>query len=177
MGMMGNWLILATEGGGFGLKLDLLDSNLINLAILVGILVFYGKKLVGNILLKRRTEIAEEIQEAEERQRKAAAELSQAQENLAKAQAEAKNIIQAARERAQVAKEAIVAKIEEDIERLQETAQQDLNTEQERAIAELKQRVAAMALERVESQMKAQLDESAQQVLIERSIAQIGGGS
>ncbi len=176
MGMMGNWLILA-EGGGFGLKLDILDSNLINLAILLGILVFYGQKLVGNILLERRTKIAEDIQEAEERQRKAAAELTQAQENLAKAQAEAQNIIQAARERAEVAREGIAAKTEQDIERLKETAQQDLNTEQERAIAELRQRVAAMALERVESQMKAQLDESAQHVLIDRSIAQIGGGS
>ncbi len=177
MGMMGNFFLLATEEGGFGLNLDILETNLINLAILIGILFYFGSKLVGNILRERHSKIAEEIQEAEERQKKAAEALADQQQKLAQAQAEAERIRKEAEQRAKAAKEAIFSQSEQDIQRLQETAAQDLNSEQERAIAELRQRVAAMAMERVESQLRMQLDQSAQEQLIDRSIAQLGGGS
>lgn len=175
---MSNFLILATEAhgeGGFGLNLDIFETNLINLAILVGILVYFGRKTLVNILDERRAKIAEAIQEAEDRQRKAAESLADQQQKLAQAQAEAERIRKSAEERAQAAKVAIAAQSEKDIQRLREAAVQDLNSETERVIDELRQRVAVMALERVESQLKAQLDESAQQNLINRSIAQLGG--
>ena len=175
MGTIGNWLILA-EAEGFGLNFDILDTNLINLAILIGILVFYGGKIISNILLTRRNNIAEAIEEAEQRLKKAAEELAKAKENLALAKEQGEKIIQEAKERAKAASEAIAAKTAQDIERLKEMAQKDLNTERERAIAELRQRVAAMAVDRVESQLKTQLDQSAQQQLVDRSIARIGGG-
>lgn len=45
MGIMGTLILLATEAvaghaeeGGFGLNLDILETNIINLAILVGVL-------------------------------------------------------------------------------------------------------------------------------------------
>ncbi len=58
MGIMGTFLLLAAEAnavhselaegaaeGGFGLNLDLFETNLVNLAILVGILFYFGRKL------------------------------------------------------------------------------------------------------------------------------------
>ena len=57
--------------GGFGLNLDILDTNLINLTLLVGILVYYGKPLLTNILSERRSKIAEQIQAIEEKQKQA----------------------------------------------------------------------------------------------------------
>jgi F-type H+-transporting ATPase subunit b len=61
------------------------------------------------------------------------------------------------------------------VERLRQTSLGDINNEREKAIAELRSRVAAMALQRVESQLTGQLDESAQQQLIDRGIASVGG--
>ena len=175
MGMMGTFVLLATEESGFGLNFDILDTNLINLSILIGILFYFGKGVVGNILSERQTKIAEAIKDAEERQKTAAAALADQQQNLAKAQAEAEKIRQEAQERAKVAKATIASQAEQDIERLKSVAAQDLSSAQERAIAELKQRVATMALERVETQLSDRLDEGAQQQLIDRSIAQLGG--
>ncbi len=68
-----------------------------------------------------------------------------------------------------------MAKAQQDVERLKQTAAADLNTEQERAIAQLRQRVATLALQRVESQLKGGIADDAQQSLIDRSIAQLGG--
>ncbi len=180
---MGNWLFLATEAheaaekGGFGLNFDILETNLINLAILIGILVYFGRNVLTNTLAERRSRIEQAIREAEERQRSAAGALAEQQQKLAQAQAEAERIRKEAEQNAQKAKEAILAKAAEDVEKLKQTAVQDLNTERERAIAELRQRVAAMAMQRVESQLQSVLDESAQQQLIDRSIASVGGGS
>jgi F-type H+-transporting ATPase subunit b len=176
--MMGTILILATEAaeeGGFGLNLDIFETNLINLAILVGLLVYFGRKVLGQVLSDRRAKIAQAIQEAENRQKKAAASLAEQQKKLTEAQASAERIRQEAQERASAAQSAIASQAEKDIQRLRETAAADLSSEQERVIAELKQRIAAMAMERAETQLKAQLNESTQQTLIERSIAQLGG--
>jgi len=188
MGIMGTFLLLAAEAnavgselaegaaeGGFGLNLDILETNLINLAILVGILFYFGRKVLSNILNERQSNIATAIQEAEERSKEAKVALSQAQKQLTEAQAEAERIRKAAEENAQKAKEALLAKAQQDVERLKQTAAADLNTEQERAIAQLRQRVATLALQRVESQLKGGIADDAQQSLIDRSIAQLGG--
>lgn len=190
MDIMGTFLLLATEalsagaelaeeagGHGFGLNLDFLETNLFNLAIIIGALFFFGRKFLGNILTERRSKIEAAIQEAQGKQKEAAASLADAQQNLAQAQAEAQRIRAAAEESAKVSKEQILAKAAQDIKRLKETAAQDLNSEQEKAIEQLRQRVATLALQQVESHLRNQLDENAQQQLIDRSIAQVGGGS
>jgi F-type H+-transporting ATPase subunit b len=166
----------AVESGGFGLNLNLFETNLINLGLLIGVLFYFGRKVLGNILGERRSRIEQEVRDAEKRQKDAAAALADAQQKLAKAQAEAEKIRAAAEESAKAAKEAILAQAAKDVERLKETAAKDLDTARERAIAELRERVAAMAIQRVESQLGNYLDDSAQQHLIDRSIAILGGG-
>ncbi|MGH1394750.1 MAG: F0F1 ATP synthase subunit B [Trichormus sp.] len=188
MGIMGNFLLLAAEAhavhselaegaaeGGFGLNLDILETNVINLAILIGILFYFGRKVLSNILTERKSNIATAIQDAEKRLKDAQAALSQAQEQLTQAQAEAERIRKAAEENAQATKEALLAKAAQDVERLKQTAAADLNTERERALTELRQRVAALALEKVESQLRSGIADDVQQAIIDRSIAQVGG--
>ncbi|HHP7229249.1 MAG TPA: F0F1 ATP synthase subunit B [Xenococcaceae cyanobacterium] len=161
--------------GGFGLNLDILETNLVNLAILLGILYFYGSKIVGNILSERRSKIAQQIQEVEQKQKTAAATLAQEQQKLAEAKQTAEKIRQEAEANAEKAKAAILAQGEKEVARLKAGAAADLSSEEARAIAELKQRVATLALEKVEAQLPGMLDESAQTTLIDRSIAQLGG--
>jgi F-type H+-transporting ATPase subunit b len=160
--------------GGFGLNLDIFETNLINLVILIGVLVYFGRGFLTKTLTERRINIETEISEADASAKKAAASLSEAQQNLTQAQAEAQRIRQAATVSAESAREAILARAKQDVERLRETANADLNTETERAIAQLRQRVAAMALEKVESQLRGGVDSNVQQQLIQSSIATIG---
>lgn len=163
--------------GGIGLNFDILETNLINLAIIIGVLFIFGRKIVGKTLSDRRERIETAITGAEKRQREAAIALSDQQQKLAQAQAEAERIRKAAEGSAQVARENILATAAQDIERLKETATQDLNSERERAIAQLRQQVVAMALQKVESHLQSGVDNAAQQQLIERSIALLGGHS
>lgn len=177
--MMGTFLFLAEAhsevAGGFGLNLDILGSNIINLTLLVGILFYYGKPIVSDILSERRSKIAAQIQEIEQKQQQAAATLAEEQEKLKQAQTTAAKIRSEAETNAQKARANILAQGEKEVERLKAMAGQDLSSEEQRAIAELRKRVAALAIERVESQLSNVLDDSAQVKLIDSSIAQLGG--
>jgi F-type H+-transporting ATPase subunit b len=163
--------------GGFGLNLNIFESNLINLLILIGVLFYYGRGTVANILKERHSKIAQTIQEVEEKVQQSANALAEQQQKLAQAQLTADKIRKEAEVSAQKAKEDLLAQGEKEVERLKSMAVQDLNSERDKAIAELQQRVATLTIEQVESQLKQILDESAQQKLIERSIAQLGGHS
>ncbi len=161
--------------GGFGLNLDILDTNLFNLTILLGILIYYGRGFFSNLMKERNSKIAEQIQEAEKKQQSAAAALQEQQQKLAKAEQTAEKIRQDALANAEKTKQAILAQGEKEVERLRATAVADLNSEQAKVIAELRQRVAALAIERVETRLPQMLNDEAQNQLIESSIARLGG--
>jgi len=162
--------LLATEEGGLGLNFDILETNLINLVIVIGILVYFGKKFLGNTLSQRRAAIEDAIKEAEQRKQKASAALAEQQQRLAQAKTEAKQILAKAEESAAKARDTILAEAEADIERMKANAARDLTSQQERILQELRQRVVAMAIEQVEAELPQRLDAEYQHRLIDRSM-------
>lgn len=185
MDMSGTWLLLAAEAiaasaeaeesHGFGLNPDILESNLINLVIIIGVLIYFGRGFLGKTLTERRSQIEIAITDAEKRKKEAAAALADQQQKLAQAQTEATRIRATAEDNAKLAREAILVQAEQDIERMKETAAQDLATQQERITRELRQRIAALAMERAESQLRSDVKDNAQQQLLDRSITMLGG--
>ncbi len=169
---MSSWILLAhAETSGFGLNLDLFETNLINLAIIIGLLVYAGRGFLGNLLSNRRAAIEAEIREVEEKLASSAQALSQAQTQLKEAEAEAARLLVEAKARAAAVRQEILDKAAADVERLKATAAQDVSTEQQRVLDELRRYAVAQALSRVETQLSQQLDEAAQQRLIDRSLA------
>lgn len=177
---MGTFILLtaeAAEKSGIGLNLDILETNVINLAIIIGILIYFGRGFLGKTLSERQARIEEAIKDADERKRQAAAALADGQQKLAQAQTEAAKILAEAEERSKVAREAILARLQEDVQRMKAAAAQDVSSQQERVVSELRQRIAELALQRVEAQLQSGLNEETQQRLIDRGIAMIGGAS
>lgn len=175
--MMSIFFLLNAEAGaesGFGFKFDIIESNLINLAIIFVLLIVYGGRVVGNILKERRAKIEAEIKSAEARARESKEALATAQKNLQQAQETAVKIRSEAETNAQKAKEAVLAKGQKEVERLKSSAAADLDSEKEKAIAQLRARVVEMALERVETRMGEVLNDDKQRQLIDRSIAKLG---
>lgn len=177
---MGTLILLTAEAakeGGFGLNFNILETNIINLAIVIGVLVYFGRGVLGKTLSERRSQIEQAIQDAEGRVKEAAAALAKQQQSLAQAQAQAQQIKAKAEENAKAAADEILKQAEEDVARMKSSAAQDLATQQERVIAELRQRIAAMAMQQAEAHLKSQMNEDAQRNFIDRSIAMIGGHS
>lgn len=178
---MGTLLFLATEAaathaeGGFGLNFDILETNLINLSILIGILVVFGRKFLTDTLSERRTGIETIVKETEQRLNEAASKLAEAQKSVKDSQQEANKIISAAQEVAKDAREAILARAAVDVQRMKDVAAADMNTERDKAIASVRSQVVAQALAKVESQLQSGVSDDTQKELIDRSIALLGG--
>ncbi len=172
---MGNFLFLATAGnGGVGLNLDLIETNLFNLTLVLGFVVVFGRKVLTEILTERRAVIETAIKDIEDRQKQAISALEVAKQNLAQAKTEAETIRQTAITSAASAKAEIEAKTAADIARMQQLAAADTSTEQDKAIAEIRVRITALAIAQAEAQFQNLLTESAQSTLIDRSIAMVG---
>lgn len=167
------WL-LATEEGGFGLNFNILESNVINLVIIWGVLYYFGSKFLGNTLSSRRATIEEAIQDAERRQREAAKALDEQNQKLAQAQSKAKEIIETAKQNASNVRDEILAQAKADVERMKAAADQDVSYQQERVMRELRQRIAELAIARAENELPSRLSLEVQTSLVDKSIALLG---
>jgi len=170
-------LLLATEAGsrGIGINTNILETNLINLGILIGVLVYFGRGFLGKILNERRSTIQEAIKEAEQRQQQAQASLAEQQQKLTVAQTDAQRILAEAEERAKTVRDSILAKATEDVERMKATASAELDSDRERVISQLRSQIATQAIELAESQLKQHLNDNVQERLIDQSLALLGG--
>lgn len=166
--------LLASESSGFGINTDILETNVINIAILLGLLVYAGKGVLGKILSARLESIESAIKDADQRKQKAIEQLSDQQEKLAKAQAECDRLIAAAEADAKVASSAILADIDAEIARLRATAATEIATDQERVVIQLRQQLAEKALSQVNAYFERGLSDSVQHQLVDRSIELLG---
>jgi F-type H+-transporting ATPase subunit b len=67
---------------GIGLNLDILETGVLNIITLVGILVYVGRDFLGSLLEERRTTIVKSVQDAEDRLNEAQKRLNEAQKQL-----------------------------------------------------------------------------------------------
>ncbi len=172
--MISNFVLLASEAGessGIGFNTDILETNVINLVIVVAFLVYAGRGFIGKILSARLESIQSAIADAEKRQKTASEKLTVQQGRLAQAKTESDNLRKQAEIDAKHAADLILATVDADIARLREAAEQEISTEQDRVIVQLRQQVAEKALASVQSYFDRGLSESTQIELIDRSIA------
>ena len=160
--------------GGFGLNLNPLDTNLINLVIVIGVLVWFLKGFLGGMLERRRQSILSELNDAEERLKSANAALAQAQQDLAAAQQKAEQIRADGQARAQAVRADSERRTIEDMARLKQDAVADLNAEAARVSDLLRREAARQAIENALAALPGKLDASAQARLIDQSINTLG---
>lgn len=141
-------LVNSHLAGSFGFNTNLLDNNLINLAVVVGILVYFGKGVLSTLLNNRKEVILNTIRDAEERYQEAIEKLNQARIRLQQAKTKADEIrvnglFQIEKEKLELIKAA-----EEDSKRLEESRNATIRFEEQRVIEQVRQQVSRLALER-----------------------------
>ncbi len=75
--------LLANEG--ISLNTDILETGLINIVALLGILVYTGRDFLGSLLEERRTTIVKGVQDAEDRLSESKKRLAEAEKQLSQA--------------------------------------------------------------------------------------------
>ncbi len=164
------------EAKGFGLNFDILETNLVNLVIVIGLLFYFLKGALTKTLSERATAIEQALSEAERKQAETAKQLAAEQVKLKSAQAEAAKIVQQAEADAVRAREAILAKGKADVATMKAAAAADMGAEEAKVMAQLRQRIADLAMQQAGATLPGRLDGDKQQRLIDRSISMLGGG-
>ena len=165
--------LLASEGG-FGLNLNLFDTNVINLAIVIAALVWFLPKVLGGILETRRAAILSDLQDAEQRLQETTTALAAAKQDLADAQKKAEKIRSDAKARADALRLDSERRTVEEMARLKHGAVADLQSEASRVSELLRREAARRAVERALASLPGKLDAEAQARFIDQSINSLG---
>ena len=159
---------------GFGLNLDLFETNIINLAVVIFGLYKFLPGFLGKILEKRRTSILTDLQDAEERLNQAKNSLSKAKEELASAKQKADKIRNDCKARAEAIRLESEKKTVEEMARIKQGAASDLNAEAARVTSQLRKEAAELAIEKALAMLPKKLDSNTQDSFLKQSIKNIG---
>ena len=165
--------ILASHGG-FGLNLNLFETNIINLVIVIFALYKFLPNFLGGILERRRAGILADLKDAEERLAAATSSLAQAQSDLAAAQQKADQIRADGKARAEAIRLDSEMRTIEEMARLKQGATADLNAEAARVSNQLRREAARLAIEKALATLPGKLDDKAQAQLVNQSIQNLG---
>ena len=152
------------------LNFNPLETNLVNLAIVIGVLVWFLRGFLGGILDRRRQAILQELQEAESRLQKASDDFSKAQSDLAAAQQKADQIRTDGEARAATIRSSGEQRTIAAMAAVKQGAVADADAEAARIKDTLRREAALAAIDKVLSDLPARLDATAQAKLIDSTI-------
>nr|YP_010713696.1 ATP synthase CF0 B chain [Galdieria phlegrea]UNJ16170.1 ATP synthase CFO B subunit subunit I [Galdieria sp.]WDA99588.1 ATP synthase CF0 B chain [Galdieria sulphuraria]WDA99778.1 ATP synthase CF0 B chain [Galdieria phlegrea] len=167
--------LLGYEDSKYPIKInfDLLETNVINIFILIIILIYLGRQFLGSILINRQNRVIASIRESEERLEKSTIRLNEAKNQLNSAQIIINQIKEEAKNTAGKVKESILKQGKTDIERLLLNTKNYIYNTELQIQKQIKQQIAALALQKVQSKLKDELDNNIQQKIIDQSIAML----
>jgi len=141
------------------------------------IFVFVWKWVIpaaDKALAARQEAITGQLTEAETAKQEAESLLNDYKKQLAQAKGEANTIVDEARQAADVLRSDLVDKAEAEAESIRGKARADAGAEMDRAAAQIRDEVATLSLELAQKVVAGSVDESAQQVLVDRYIDDLG---
>ena len=159
--------------GSVGINFDIFETNVINLAILVGGIFYLGSNALSETLAERQQRILGAIQESEERLAQAIQRLKESETQLEQAQLVIASIKNDAETTANQVKNAILTEGKAEIERLSATAKSQIGTIEAKVRKQISDYVVALALQRVTLQLEGKLSGNVQQQLIDRNISKL----
>nr|YP_009630878.1 ATP synthase CF0 B subunit [Bongardia chrysogonum]QBZ77293.1 ATP synthase CF0 B subunit [Bongardia chrysogonum]QWC55131.1 ATP synthase CF0 subunit I [Bongardia chrysogonum] len=140
---LGHW----PSAGSFGFNTDILATNPINLSVVLGVLIFFGKGVLSDLLDNRKQRILNTIRNSEELRRGAVERLEKSRTRLRKVEKEAEDYIVNGYQEIEREKLNLRNSIGQNLERLENYKNETIQFEQQRAINQVRQRVFQQALQ------------------------------
>ena len=162
---------LATAG--FGLNLNLFETNVLNWAVVVFGLYKFLPGFLGKMLQKRREGILLELKEAEDRFQSANKALEKAKLDLSLAEKKASQIKSDSLKRVEAIKLESEKKAIEEMARIKQSAISDESSEASRAISQLRKEAVELAISKALEALPNKLDQNTQENLVTQSINNI----
>lgn len=146
----------------------------INLLILYAILKHFFFEKVRNFMLERQNTIVNAFENADRVNLQADERLSEYKNQIAKIESEGREIIKDAKILADAQAKDITDEASKKASDMVLQAQREIEREKFKALSEMKQQIASLAIYAAEKLIERQLDESGQEEIIQRIIEQAG---
>nr|YP_010023980.1 ATP synthase CF0 B subunit [Abutilon theophrasti]QOP63329.1 ATP synthase CF0 B subunit [Abutilon theophrasti]QQO80638.1 ATP synthase CF0 B subunit [Abutilon theophrasti]ULX45850.1 ATP synthase CF0 B subunit [Abutilon theophrasti] len=140
---LGHW----PSAGSFGVNTDILATNPINLSVVLGVLIFFGKGVLSDLLDNRKERILNTIRNSEELREGAIERLEKARARLRKVEMEADQFRVNGYSEIEQKKLNLINSTYKILEQLENYKNETIYFEQQRAINQVRQRVFQQALQ------------------------------
>nr|YP_009447268.1 ATP synthase CF0 subunit I [Adenocalymma candolleanum]ATY48581.1 ATP synthase CF0 subunit I [Adenocalymma candolleanum] len=140
---LGHW----PSAGSFGFNTDILATNPINLSVVIGVLIFFGKGVLSDLLDNRKQRILNTIRNSEELRGGAIEQLEKARARLRKVEMEADQFRVNGYSEIERKKWNLINSTYKTLEQLENYKNETIQFEQQRAINQVRQRVFQQALQ------------------------------
>nr|YP_009317293.1 ATP synthase CF0 subunit I [Mikania micrantha]YP_010002954.1 ATP synthase CF0 subunit I [Mikania cordata]QXL60467.1 ATP synthase CF0 subunit I [Mikania decora]QXL60554.1 ATP synthase CF0 subunit I [Mikania decumbens]QXL60641.1 ATP synthase CF0 subunit I [Mikania glomerata]QXL60728.1 ATP synthase CF0 subunit I [Mikania haenkeana]QXL60815.1 ATP synthase CF0 subunit I [Mikania lehmannii]QXL60902.1 ATP synthase CF0 subunit I [Mikania neurocaula]QXL60989.1 ATP synthase CF0 subunit I [Mikania len=140
---LGHW----PSAGSFGFNTDILATNLINLSVVLGVLIFFGKGVLSDLLDNRKQRILNTIRNSEELREGAIEQLEKARARLRKVEIEADEFRVNGYSEIEREKLNLIDSTYKILEQLENYKNETINFEQQKASNQVRQRVFQQALQ------------------------------
>nr|YP_010880342.1 ATP synthase CF0 subunit I [Hygrophila ringens]WHU31363.1 ATP synthase CF0 subunit I [Hygrophila ringens]WIW75683.1 ATP synthase CF0 subunit I [Hygrophila sp.] len=140
---LGHWPF----AGSFGFNTDILATNPINLSVVIGVLIFFGKGVLSDLLDNRKQRILNTIRNSEELRGGAIEQLERARARLRKVETEADQFRVNGYSDIEREKLNLIDSTYKTLEQLENYKNETIQFEQQRAINQVRQRVFQQALQ------------------------------
>nr|CUR02787.1 atpF [Acacia gibbosa] len=135
------------SAGSFGFNTDILATNPINLSVVIGVLIFFGKGVLSDLLDNRKQRILRTIRNSEELREGAIEQLEKARDRLRKVEMEADRFRVNGYSEIEREKLNLINSIYTTLEQLENYKNETIRFEQQRVINQVRQRVFQQALQ------------------------------
>nr|YP_010928772.1 CF0 subunit I [Tetrataxis salicifolia]WKK47828.1 CF0 subunit I [Tetrataxis salicifolia] len=140
---LGHW----PSAGSFGFNTDILATNPINLSVVLGVLIFFGKGVLNDLLDNRKQRILNTIRNSEELREGAIEQLEKARARLRKVEIEAEQFRVNGYSEIEQEKLNLINSTYKTLEQLENYKNETIQFEQQRAINQVRQRIFQQALQ------------------------------
>nr|YP_009154779.1 ATP synthase CF0 subunit I [Aster spathulifolius]YP_009371543.1 ATP synthase CF0 B subunit [Lagenophora cuchumatanica]YP_009371798.1 ATP synthase CF0 B subunit [Linochilus rhododendroides]YP_009371883.1 ATP synthase CF0 B subunit [Linochilus violaceus]YP_009371968.1 ATP synthase CF0 B subunit [Linochilus oblongifolius]YP_009372138.1 ATP synthase CF0 B subunit [Linochilus juajibioyi]YP_009372223.1 ATP synthase CF0 B subunit [Linochilus huertasii]YP_009372308.1 ATP synthase CF0 B subunit [D len=140
---LGHW----PSAGSFGFNTDILATNLINLSVVLGVLIFFGKGVLSDLLDNRKQRILNTIRNSEELREGAIDQLEKARARLRKVEIEADQFRVNGYSEIEREKLNLIDSTYKTLEQLENYKNETIIFEQQKASNQVRQRVFQQALQ------------------------------
>ena len=153
-------LPFAFLGEGFGFNGNILSTNIINLAVVLGVVISFGGDALRSLLENRKQTIQTNLEQADKKAQEAEERLVQVKNRLERSQQAAREILDQGRLTVDQEKKRSLEQTRSDIARLEQTKEETIQLQQQKAIAQVSKQVVGLAFQQVKSKLSPPLDKT-----------------
>ena len=149
--------ILPFGNEGFGFNGNILETNIINLSVVLGVVISLGGDALRSLLDTRRETILKNFEEAKIRSAEAREKLEQAMEEVSAAKLKAEEITKQTVTVLEKERSMYSQQLESETNRLEVMKQETLIFQEQKAKYEISSQIVTLAVQKVEEKIKSRL--------------------